>query len=70
MSLYLTWCLKFSLETFVNLLFCFSRLCALGIEPQKMFIEKKIVNELPIETQFKVNACYQKMPYHFRGLKI
>ena len=41
MLLYLTWCLKFSLGTFVNLLFGFSRLCALDIEPPKIVYWKE-----------------------------
>ena len=28
----------------------------------KLFTEIKVANELPIETQCKFNACYQKMP--------
>ena len=41
MPLCLTWCLKFSLGTFVNLLFGFSRLCAFGIEPPKIVYWKE-----------------------------
>ena len=62
MPLYLTWCLKFSLGTFVNLLFGFLLRAHLVWNRKKLSIEKKIVNELPIETQCKVNAFYQKMP--------